>query len=212
MCIKKTNAKLKRRNNYKEFAYTDDLGNPLYKKVIKNCKRNYEFREYYKNNSWSRGQIATTPNVLYNAVSINAQIKKYNKIYWVQDELSADTLKQLGIVATTVIGGNHGKITENIKQQLKGVDIVILKINRSLSNAYSKRIKKNLESVANSIKIIDLSNKFVAMNYKSIADLVNVVKQDTYIKRVIRDLENATAPSIVTRTREKKRRKYYLHW
>ena len=120
-----------------------------------------------------------------------------------QDELSADTLKQLGIVATTVIGGNHGKITENIKQQLKGVDIVILKINSSLSNAYSKRIKKNLESVANSIKIIDLSNKFADMNYKSIANLVNVVKRDTYIKRAIRDLEKATASLSINNNEER---------
>ena len=60
-----------------------------------------------------------------------------------------------------------------------------------------------MESVANSIKIIDLSNKFADMNYKSIANLVNVVKRDTYIKRAIRDLEKATASLSINNNEER---------
>ena len=194
--MSKKNLHIKRKTNYKEFVYIDEKGVPLYKKVVKKAKRYYQYRKYYINASWERGPYQHTKNVLYNINFVNAEIKSNNKIYWVQDEMAVDLLKQIGITATTVIGGRNGIITPNIKQQLKGVDIVIIKSNGSAGTSYAKRIKISFKNVARSIKIIDLTKNFSDIYFSSIADLLDTVKCDTYVRYVIRHLEKITAPVI----------------
>lgn len=194
--MSKKNLHIKRKTNYKEFIYTDEKGLPLYKKVVKKAKRYYQYRKYYIDGNWKSVPFQNTENVLYNINFVNAEIKSSNKIYWVQDEMAVDLLKQIGITATTVIGGRNGIITPNIKQQLKGVDIVIIKSNGSAGTSYAKRIKSIFKNVARSIKIIDLTKKFSDIYFCSIAELLDTVKCDTYVRYVIRHLEKNTAPTV----------------
>ena len=84
------------------YIYTDETGNPLYRQVRKNGQKDFCLQRY-ENCKWTNG-MKDIERVLYNLPSIIKAVENKEKIYWVEGEKDAETLKEKGLVATTIAG------------------------------------------------------------------------------------------------------------
>ena len=84
------------------YEYTDKDGNPLYRQIRKNGQKDFCLQSY-KNGSWVNG-MKDVNRVLYNLPSVISGVEKAKKIYWVEGEKDVETLKEKGLVATTIAG------------------------------------------------------------------------------------------------------------
>lgn len=86
------------------YTYTDENGSPLYRQTrIQNGKEKSFFGEKFENGKWIRG-LKDTRRVLYNLPSVIQGIRSAKKIYFVEGEKDVETLKEKGLVATTIAG------------------------------------------------------------------------------------------------------------
>lgn len=86
------------------YLYTDEKGNPLYRqiRVQKGTEKSF-YSERYENGQWIKG-LKETKRVLYNLSSVMQGIRSAKKIYFVEGEKDVETLKEKGLVATTIAG------------------------------------------------------------------------------------------------------------
>ena len=88
----------------KEYIYTDKNEKPLYMQIRKQeGKEKTFFSKRYINGKWVNG-LKDINRVLYNLPSVINAVQKSEKIYWVEGEKDVETLKEKGLVATTIAG------------------------------------------------------------------------------------------------------------
>lgn len=86
------------------YIYTDEKGKPLYRQTrIQNGKEKSFYGEKFVNGQWIKG-LKDVKRVLYNLPSIIKAVEKAQKIYFVEGEKDVETLKEKGLVATTIAG------------------------------------------------------------------------------------------------------------
>ncbi len=84
------------------YIYTDEKGNPLYRQIrIQKGKEKSFYGEKFENGKWIKG-LKDVKRVLYNLPSIIKAVEKAQKIYFVEGEKDVETLKEKGLVATTI--------------------------------------------------------------------------------------------------------------
>lgn len=87
-----------------QYIYTDEKGKPLYRQTrIQNEKEKSFYGEKFVNGQWIKG-LKDVKRVLYNLPSIIKAVEKAQKIYFVEGEKDVETLKEKGLVATTIAG------------------------------------------------------------------------------------------------------------
>lgn len=128
-------------------------------------------------------------HILYNLPNLIRAIKEGKVVYIVEGEKDADNLIKRGQIATTTsIGATKGdlgkKWLKSFNKYFKGANVVLIPDNDKPGMAFMDHVAKQLKSVANSIKIIelpglevkgDISDWFLDDN--DIYDLNNIVEK-----------------------------------
>lgn len=84
------------------YIYEDKDGNPLYRQTRKQNGKEKTFRSSkLVNGKWVKG-LEGIDRVLYNLPSVIKAVEKAQKIYFVEGEKDVETLKEKGLVATTI--------------------------------------------------------------------------------------------------------------
>jgi predicted P-loop ATPase len=105
-----------RPTSQKEYFYPDRNGNPLVK-VLRidhgdGSKKDFP-QSHWNGGKWLKGNPAKTKKLVpvYRYAEIQQAIERSELIFWVEGESTADLLWDLGIPATTTIGGSGGYST-----------------------------------------------------------------------------------------------------
>lgn len=110
-----------RSKQYREWIYTDREGNPLVKvcRLDDGLGKRKIWQQHWENNQWINGlgNIPKEKIVIYNYQKIQQAIKTGERIFIVEGETCCDALNEIGIVATTNLGGS-GKWTAQHSQDL----------------------------------------------------------------------------------------------
>lgn len=84
------------------YIYTDKNGNPLYRQTRKQEGKDKSFySEKFVNGKWVKG-LEGIDRVLYNLPSVIKAVGQAQKIYFVEGEKDVETLKEKGLVASTI--------------------------------------------------------------------------------------------------------------
>lgn len=163
--------------NISQYYYRNEDGIVVYK--IESCKwlqdgnLKKSFRCYSKDKKgeWINDFKSVEP-VLYMLPSVIKSIKNNETIIYVEDEKSADALKNMGFTATTTFGGlkSFNKFSKNYAQQIKRANLIIFPNNSNHSKQYSKTVYNSFKSCCKSIGIINLPDLKENM---SIAEWIN---------------------------------------
>ena len=165
--IKETEKKMEKLE--KEYYYTDENGNKLYKTMRYNPKRFVQAK--FCNNEW----IFNMQNVRYVLYNL-PNIIKSDTIYFVEGEKDADNLNKIGLTATTTIGGSCGfnKHKEEYSKFLKDKTVYIIPDNDKAGGNYAENIFKALFSVSKQVKILNLVNELPDLKEKGdISDVLS---------------------------------------
>lgn len=146
----------------KEYYYTDEYGNNLYKCMRYNPKRFVQAK--FCNNEW----IYNMNNVRYVLYNLPNVIKS-DIIYFVEGEKDADNLNKIGLTATTTIGGASGfnKHKNEYAELLKDKIVYILPDNDSAGIKYAENIYTALYGISKKVKILNLVNELHDLKIKS---------------------------------------------
>lgn len=146
----------------KEYYYTDENGNKLYKVMRYNPKRFVQAK--FVNNSWAFN-MDNVRYVLYNLPNVI----KSDTIYFVEGEKDADNLNKIGLTATTSVGGANGfkKHQNEYVEFLKDKTVYILPDNDKAGRNYAENIFKALSKVSKKVKILNLVNEIQDLKVKS---------------------------------------------
>lgn len=106
-----------------EYVYTDEEGNPLYKKIRTPGKQ--FFISSYKEGIWKKG-LSTSKRVLYHLPEVIRAKNNKDYIFLVEGEKDADNLRFFGLTATTPIEGAGSHLSKQYVDQLTGCHIVLL--------------------------------------------------------------------------------------
>ena len=85
------------------YVYTDISSNPLYRQIRKNGQKDFCLQRF-ENGRWLNGMKDIEGRVLYNLPEVISAIEGAQKIYFVEGEKDVETLKEKGLVATTIAG------------------------------------------------------------------------------------------------------------
>jgi 5S rRNA maturation endonuclease (ribonuclease M5) len=129
----------------KAYDYTDEQGELLFQKlryVDGSGKKTFRQRKPDGRGGWEYS-LGDTPKVLYNLPAITKGIKDGYPIWVVEGEKDADTLMDMGILATTMPGG-AGKWLEIHTNALAGGEIVVVADNDEPGMAHAKVVVEEL--------------------------------------------------------------------
>lgn len=153
----------------KEYYYTDENGNKLYKVMRYNPKRFVQAK--FCNNNW----IYNMQNVRYILYNL-PNVLKSEEIYFVEGEKDADNLNKIGLTATTTVGGASSFIKRALEytKSLKDKIVYIIPDNDKAGRKYAENICKALNGIAEKVKILDLVNEIPYLKEKS--DISDILK------------------------------------
>lgn len=145
----------------KEYYYTDEKGNKLYKAMRYNPKRFVQAK--LVNNNW----VYSMENVRYVLYNLPNVIKS-DIIYFVEGEKDADNLNKLGLTATTSVGGANGfkKHQKEYIEFLKDKTVYILPDNDKAGRNYADNIYKALLGIVRNVKILNLVDELPDLKQK----------------------------------------------
>lgn len=100
-------------------------------------------------------------HILYNLPNLIEGVKNGQTVYIVEGEKDADNVIKRGLIATTTsIGATKGdlgkKWLKSFNKYFKGANVVLVPDNDKPGMAFMDHVAKQLKSVANSVKIIEL--------------------------------------------------------
>lgn len=146
----------------KEYYYTDENENNLYKCMRYNPKRFVQAK--FVNNNW----VFNMNNVRYVLYNLPNVIKS-DTIYFVEGEKDADNLNKIGLTATTTIGGSCGfnKHKEDYIEFLKDKTVYIVPDNDKAGKKYAENICQALYSITKKVKILNLVDEIHDLKVKS---------------------------------------------
>lgn len=153
-----------------EYIYTKENGEKLYKVMRKNPKGFIQAK--FENNEW-KFKMTDVSYVPYNLPNVI----KSDVIYFVEGEKDADNLNNLGLTATTTVGGasSFNKRAGYYCKYFKDKTVYILPDNDKSGYNYADNIKKALKGIAKNVKILKLKNEIKDLKYKG--DISDVVAQ-----------------------------------
>lgn len=136
------------------YDYTDATGKLAY--IIQKKKG----KEYSVYASIGDGKFVTGLNggakYLYNLPEVIEAVKAGMPIYIPEGEKDCETLRKLGLVATTNPFGAKSKWLSSYNEYLKGADIILLPDNDKPGRDHVKEIKDSLAGIARSIRVVNL--------------------------------------------------------
>lgn len=153
----------------KEYYYTDENGNKLYKCMRYNPKRFVQAK--FCNNNW----IYNMQNVRYVLYNLPNVIKS-DVIYFVEGEKDCDNLNKIGLTSTTTIGGAAGftKRAMEYAKSLKDKTVYIIPDNDKAGKKYADSIYRALYGIAKKVKILNLVDELPDLKQKGdISDVLS---------------------------------------
>lgn len=129
----------------KTYDYHDEQGNLLFQKlryVDSSGKKTFRQRKPDGRGGWD-WSLGDTPKVLYNLPAVRRGVEGGYPVWVVEGEKDADTLTELGIIATTMPGG-AGKWLPIHTQALAGAEVEIIADNDSPGIDHAKVVYKAL--------------------------------------------------------------------
>ena len=129
----------------KSYDYTDEDGTVLFQKlryVDGAGKKTFRQRKPDGNGGWEYS-LGDTPKVLYNLPAVRKAIADNQPVWVVEGEKDADTLMELGVIATTMPGG-AGKWLPIHTEALAGGLIVVVADNDEPGMAHAKLVAEEL--------------------------------------------------------------------
>lgn len=191
--LKPVSAPTKQAANY---TYTDEHGQPLYR-ILRgydtNGNRTFKQQRFdHASGQWlnglkdEKGNSAVT-KTLYNLAELISKTDK--PVMIVEGEKDCETLKRLGLLATTSGGSNSWK--PEFANWFKGRDVVVIPDHDSAGAKYADAVIYSLQGVAKSIKRIDLARHWTQCPPKgdvtdfiasgaTLADLEKIIQQSPF--------------------------------
>lgn len=133
----------------KTYDYTDPKGQLLFQ-VCRYEPKDFRQRQPNKNGGWTWNLKGVEP-VLYNL----PQVFKADEVFIVEGEKDADSLMDLGLIATTCPMGCK-KWREAYNEPLKGKDVVLIPDNDLEGKEHMTQVAISLNGQAKSLKLIEL--------------------------------------------------------
>lgn len=161
----------------KEYYYTDENGNQLYKTMRYNPKRFVQAK--FCNNTW----IYNMENVKYVLYNLPNVIKS-DVVYFVEGEKDCDNLNKIGLTSTTTIGGAAGfsKRAMEYAKSLKDKTVYIIPDNDKAGRKYADNIYRSLYGIAKKVKILNLVDELPDLKQKG--DISDVLSEYGKVKTI----------------------------
>lgn len=168
------------------FLYTDEIGNPLYRKKKKNSVS--YFFEKYEHGRWLSG-LKDVRRVLYNLPEVITAKKERRPVIIVEGEKDVETLRRYGHVATTNdTGGGKNKWKKHHSEALKGADVLLFYDYDNTGVEHRDNIIKQLEGYASSLKLVEIPGfEIVSKSGKDISDWLKEGHAEENLKKIIHD-------------------------
>ena len=138
----------------KAYDYLDEDGNLLFQKVRyvdETGKKTFRQRKPAPNGQWVYS-LGDTPKVLYNLPSVLKAKEEGYAIWLVEGEKDADTLTEMGIIATTMPGG-AGKWLDIHTNALRGAFVEIVADNDKPGIEHAEMVKEALEDAGCTVHV-----------------------------------------------------------
>jgi Toprim-like len=134
------------------YIYKDAGGNP-YLRVNRTAGKNF-WQQRWDGAEWRNG-APVGPKIPYRLPELIAA-DPATPVYVVEGEKDADSLANLGLMATTASGGSKNIWAPEFNRHFAGRNIRILPDNDEPGGQYARRIADTLHSIAGSVRIVDL--------------------------------------------------------
>lgn len=157
----------------KEYSYTDESGNLLYKMARYHDGEKKTFRPYrYCNGEWIMN-LNDVRHVLYNLPAVI----KSDEIYFVEGEKDVDNLNTIGLTASTSASGANGfkKYAHEYMESLRDKTIYIIPDNDEAGRKYANDVYCAVCKVAKKAQILDLVNEIPELKEKG--DISDVLEE-----------------------------------
>lgn len=157
--------------NVKQFTYVDKFNKPIYVryKLANGETIDFDLKRKKEKKNLNSPLIYNIYNVL------NAKnSRRHRTIVIAKDEETSDFInkKSRTLVATTLLNGINGELTEKMLQLFNGLDIILL-VDK---DKQYEELKNNLSKFANSIKqlnVNDKDNELLSKEEKRIIKILN---------------------------------------
>ena len=142
-------------NVLRTHIYTDEMGNPISRKVIYGLKNGVNgkapLQERFENNEWVKKLTYSNgkkvPRYLYNMVNI---VKESKNIIFVEGEKDVDSLINLGLPQSTTLGSTTSKIDSEHAKHFIGKVVLIIPDDDEVGVEYANTVAETL--VLNGVK------------------------------------------------------------
>lgn len=174
----------------REHIYVDKNFSPVAKKTI---YRNSDGSKsccwhLFENGEWVLG-LSGYKVSLYNLGKLAVTEDKV--IYIVEGEKDADTLINMGYVATTCPHGAESQwILSEYNKYFEGKDVIIIADNDDVGKEYARNIAMGVSIDANSVKVIPAENIYPKLDYKGdFSDIVSILGEEEAKRRLAVEVE-----------------------
>jgi len=135
----------------------------------------YEHYDYEKE-MWVVGKPKGCPPLLYNAKDIEKAREEDKPIFFVEGEKDVETLKALGLYATTSGGANDW--STELAGEFAGLDVILIPDNDRAGKSWLIKVGSDLLNFARTVKWIDLSEeaKKIGLELKKGADITDFLE------------------------------------
>lgn len=151
----------KKKKIVETYDYVDQSGKYLYSKIRfekdENGKKEMLYGVLNKEKDWFQYGLKEKRKTLYNLPEIREAAAQKRTIYYVEGEKDVETLRGLGLIATTA--GSSGDWRRFFSKYFSGVDVVLLPDNDEAGEKLTERIISDLIGVVNSIKVVKTSER-----------------------------------------------------
>ena len=143
------------------YDYVDQGGKYLYSKIRfekdENGKKEMLYGVLNEEKDWFQYGLKGKHKTLYNLPEIREAAAQKRTIYYVEGEKDVETLRGLGLIATTA--GSSGDWRRFFSMYFSGIDVVLLPDNDEAGEKLTTRIISDLIGVVNSIKVVKTSER-----------------------------------------------------
>lgn len=145
------------------YDYKDQNNKYLYSKIRfekdQNDRKEMLYGVLDSENDWFQYGLKSVGKhkVLYNLPEIKQAAAQKQTIYYVEGEKDVETLRGLGLIATTA--GSSGDWRRSFSKYFSGADVVLLPDNDEAGERLTTKIINDLIGVANSLKVVKTSER-----------------------------------------------------
>lgn len=168
-----------RHQQYREWIYTDREGNPLVKvcRVDDGLGKRKIWQQRYENNQWINGldNLSKEKIAIFNYQKIKQKIKAGEIVFLVEGEPCCDALNELGLIATTNLGGSD---EWNTKHTQDLIDII-----SNVQTLEQKNVNYELISSSSDNLINSLNQQQISSNNNEVVNNLNNVNNDSDISK-----------------------------